>query len=182
VHSVFINPFLKAAVNVLQTMAFTETQVGEPFLKGKTPLSEGDVTGIVGLTGDKNGSLAVSFSEAAILQVVSNMFGEACKEMNDEVRDAVGELTNMISGDARRILAEQGYQFQAAIPTVIDGKGHKICHAFPGPVLVIPFTVGEGGMCFMEVCFAESDSRRGVHESKSARVRVPNVQTHTLDD
>ena len=114
-------------------MAFTETQVGKPFFKGKTPLSEGDVTGIVGLTGDKNGSLAVSFSEAAILQVVSNMFGEACKEMNDDVRDAVGEITNMICGDARRILAEQGYQFQAAIPTVIDGKGHKICHAFRWP-------------------------------------------------
>ena len=33
----FINPFLEAVVNVLQTMAFTETQVGKPFLKGKTP-------------------------------------------------------------------------------------------------------------------------------------------------
>src|SRR5215510_1623706 len=156
----FVNPFLEAVVNVLQTMAFTETQVGKPFLKGKTPLSEGDVTGIVGLTGDKHGSLAVSFSEAAILQVVSNMFGEACKAMNDDVRDAVGELTNMICGDARRILAEQGHQFQAAIPTVIDGKGHKICHAFPGSVLVIPFTIGEAGKCFLEVCLTESDSRQ----------------------
>jgi chemotaxis protein CheX len=64
----FINPFLEAAVNVLQTMAFTETQVGKPFLKSKTPLSQGDVTGIVGLTGNQHGSLAVSFSEAAILQ------------------------------------------------------------------------------------------------------------------
>jgi chemotaxis protein CheX len=155
----FINPFLEAAVKVLQTMAFTETQVGKPFLKGKTPLSEGDVTGIVGLTGAKHGSLAVSFSEVAILQVVSNMFGEACKEMNDDIRDAVGEITNMICGDARRILAEQGHQFQAAIPTVIDGKGHKICHPLPGPVLVIPFAVGEAGKCFLEVCLTESDSR-----------------------
>ena len=121
----FINPFLAAVVHVLQTMAFTETRVGKPCLKGKSPLSQGDVTGIVGLIGEQHGSLAVSFSEAAILQVVSNMFGEECKEINDEVRDAVGELTNMICGDARRILAEQGHQFQAAIPTVIDGKGHK---------------------------------------------------------
>jgi chemotaxis protein CheX len=61
----------------------------------------------------------------------------------------------MICGDARRILAEQGYQFQAAIPTVIEGKGHKICHTFPGPVLVIPFTIGQDGLFFVEVCFAE---------------------------
>jgi chemotaxis protein CheX len=165
----FINPFLEAAVNVLQTMAFTETQVGKPFLKGKTPLSESDVTGIVGLTGDKHGSLAVSFSGAAILQVVSNMFGEACKEVNDDVRDAVGEITNMICGDARRILAEHGHHFQAAIPTVIDGKGHKICHPLPGPVLVIPFAVGEEGMCFLEVCLTESDARQ-VRTPKTPRL------------
>jgi chemotaxis protein CheX len=167
----FINPFLEAAVNVLRTMAFTETQVGAPFLKGKTPLSQGDVTGIVGLIGHKNGSLAVSFSETAILQVVSNMFGEVCKEMNDEVRDAVGEITNMICGDARRILAEHGHQFEAAIPTVIDGKGHKLCHPFPGPVLVIPFTVGEDGKCFLEVCLAESDSW---HVRTPQPPRLPN--------
>jgi chemotaxis protein CheX len=87
------------------------------------------------------------------------MFGEACKEMNDDIRDAVGEITNMICGAARRILAERGYHFQAAIPTVIDGKGHKICHPLPGPVLVIPFAVGEEGGCFLEVCLTESDSR-----------------------
>lgn len=152
----FINPFLEAAVKVLQTMAFTEPQVHKPFLKTRTPLSQGDITGIVGLTGDMHGSLAVSFSEDAILQIVSNMFGEACKEMNDDVRDAVGEITNMICGDARRILAEQGYHFQGAIPTVIDGKNHRICHAFPGPVLVIPCTVGEAGVFFLEVCFEEN--------------------------
>jgi chemotaxis protein CheX len=121
-------------------------------------VSQGDITGIVGLTGDTNGSLAVSFSEAAILQVVSNMFGEAFKEINDEVSDAVGEITNMICGDARRILAEKGYQFQGAIPTVIDGKNHKICHVFRGPVLVIPFTIGEAGGFFVEVCFGENRS------------------------
>jgi chemotaxis protein CheX len=156
----FINPFLQAAVTVLKTMAFTEAQVGKPFLKGKTPLSQGDITSIVGLTGEVNGSLAVSFSEAAILQVVSNMFGEAFKEINDEVRDAVGELSNMISGDARRILESEGHQFQAALPTVIEGKSHKICHPMPGPVLVIPFTIGVDAGFFLEVCFEQSDSRQ----------------------
>ncbi len=154
----FINPFLEAAVKVLQTMAFTEPRVGEPFLKGKTPLSQGDITGIVGLTGATKGSLAVSFSETAILQVVSNMLGEAFKEMNDEVRDAVGEITNMICGDARRMLAEIGYQFQGAIPTIIEGKNHKICHVFRGSILVIPFTIGEEGVFFLEVCFEENRS------------------------
>jgi chemotaxis protein CheX len=155
-HVAFINPFQEAAVKVLQTMAFTEPQVDKPFLKTRTLLAQGDITGIVGLTGDMHGSLVVSFSEDAILQVVSHMLGEACKEMNDDVRDAVGEITNMICGDARRRLAEQGYHFQGAIPTVIDGKNHRIRHVFPGPILVIPFTIGEAGVFFLEVCFQEN--------------------------
>jgi len=158
-HVEFINPFLQATVNVLQTMAFTQPQVGQPFLKSKTTLSQGDITGVVGLTGDIHGSLAVSFSEAAILQIVSNMFGEVCKEINAEVRDAVGEISNMICGDARRLLADKGYQFQGAIPTVIEGKHHKICHACPGPILLIPFTVSETGTFFVEVCFEGCDRR-----------------------
>jgi len=32
------------------------------------------------------------------------MFGEEMKEINNEIADAVGELTNMISGQARKEL------------------------------------------------------------------------------
>jgi chemotaxis protein CheX len=98
----FINPFLGAVVNVLKTMAFTDPTPGKPFVKTSNELSQGDVTGVIGLTGPVKGSIAVSFTEAAILHVVSNMFGEPLSEINCEVEDAVGELSNMICGDARR--------------------------------------------------------------------------------
>ncbi|HEY7492905.1 MAG TPA: chemotaxis protein CheX, partial [Candidatus Tectomicrobia bacterium] len=63
----FINPVLEAVINVLKTMAFTDPTPGKPFLKKKGDPSQGDITGIVGMTGPVNGSLAVSFSESAIL-------------------------------------------------------------------------------------------------------------------
>lgn len=146
-----INPFLKAAANVLKTMALTEPKPGKPFLKQKNELSQGDVTGVVGLTGTVNGSFALSFSEPAILHVVSNMFGEPCQSINPEVEDAVGELSNMICGDARRLLQEAGYDFQGSIPVVISGKGHRICPAFPGPSIVMPFSISDGASFFVEV-------------------------------
>jgi chemotaxis protein CheX len=152
----FINPFLEAVVNVLKTMAFADPQPGKPFLKKRCELSQGDITGVIGLTGPVKGSLAVSFSDAAILHVVSNMFGEECTEVNSEVEDAVGELSNMICGDARRILEGLGYQFQGSIPAVISGKGHKITHSVPGPSIVMPFTIGDGHPFFIEACFEAS--------------------------
>jgi len=145
-----INPFINATTNVLSTMAFVQCKVGKPYLK-KDDKAKGDVTGVIGLTGDSNGTIAVTFDQGSILKIVSNMFGEEMTELNHEVADAVGELVNMISGQARRELEELGRLFHAAIPTVISGRGHCVTHYTDGPKIAIPFTT-EGGSFIMEVC------------------------------
>ncbi len=146
-----INPFINATINVLKTMAFMTVEAGTPYLK-KDYTAEGDVTGIIGITGEVNGSVSVTFDEGSILQIVSNMFGEDMKELNSEIADAVGEISNMISGQARKDLEEEGKVFQAAIPSVITGKNHVIRHITNGPRVAIPFTTGDGNFT-IEVCF-----------------------------
>lgn len=64
----------------------------------------------------------------------------------------MGEITNMISGDARRELAEKGHTLKGAIPSVISGKNHTIKHMSNGPAIAIPFTTA-GGPFIVEVCF-----------------------------
>ena len=139
----FINPFLEGTISVLKTMAFVEPKAGKPYLKTDS-LARGDISGIIGLTGSATGSLALSFSEAAILKIVSNMVGENIKTMSDEIKDAVGEITNMISGVARKNLEVDGFYIQAAIPTVVTGKNHSITHVSGGQSLIIPFEIAEG--------------------------------------
>lgn len=148
----YINPFLNATANVLKTMAFTEAKPGKPYRKDDQ-MAEGDVTGIIGITGATEGSLSITFSEASICGIVSNMFGEDMPEINDEVKDAVGEITNMICGDARRELGEKGINLSAAIPSVISGKGHTIKHMTKGPAIAIPFSTNAGSFV-VEVCFS----------------------------
>lgn len=144
----YINPFLEATVNVVKTMAFLELRPGKPFLK-KGAMAQGDVSGIIGLTGEVAASLSVSFEFGLIAAIMKNMLGDEIDEINDEVRDAVGEITNMISGDARRILQQQGLNLSASIPTIITGKGHTIKHIIEVAVVVIPFE-GEGGKVVVE--------------------------------
>lgn len=146
----FINPFLEGTMDVLQTMARVEPTVGKPYLK-KGNQARGDVSGIIGMTGSARGSLALSFSEKSILMIVSNMLGEKYMEINDEVRDAVGEITNMISGVARKKMEAQGYNISAAIPTVVSGKDHAILHVLGGPSIIVPFEVGNGAF-YVDVC------------------------------
>ncbi|MCG8640441.1 MAG: chemotaxis protein CheX [Desulfobacterales bacterium] len=146
-----VNPFINATINVLETMAFVNVEAGKPYLK-RDNVAVGDVSGVLGLTGIANGTIAVTFEERCILTVVSNMFGETMTELNSEIADAVGELTNMISGQARRELEEMGKVFKAAIPSVITGRNHSITHYTEGPKIAIPFST-DGGKFTIEVCF-----------------------------
>lgn len=147
-----INPFLVAAMHVLKTMAGVEVSPGKPFMK-KDSLATGDVSAIIGITGVASGSMALVFTEKCILAIASNLLGEAYTELNDEVKDAVGELTNMICGDGRRRLAEQGFSLQAGIPTIVSGKNHSITHFAKGPRLAVPFQTTHGDF-MVEVAFA----------------------------
>jgi len=148
----FINPFLASILNVLSTMANTQARPGKPVLK-KGHQAMGDVTGMIGMTGEKTrGSLAITFTGAAIRTITSRMLGEEQPELDETVADMVGEITNMVTGGAKRILSEQGYRFDMAIPTTIIGKDHQIYHKTSGPIIVIPFEV-EGADFFIEVCF-----------------------------
>ena len=90
-----VNPFIEATLHVLSSLAFTKASAGKPYLK-KDQLATGDVSGIVGLSGEARGTISVSFSENSILSIVSNMFGELVNEINDEVKDAVGEILNIV--------------------------------------------------------------------------------------
>ncbi len=149
-----INPFISATVEVLETMAFTKAEAGKPYLK-KENVATGDVSGVIGLIGEKNASVSISFTEMCIVKIVSSMLGEEYDSLNDDIKDAVGELTNMISGQARKMLDEIGYKFDAAIPTVIVGKNHVISHASRGPMIAIPFNTADGSFT-IEVCFDET--------------------------
>jgi len=151
-----INPFINATSNILETMAFVKSEAGKPYLKNDTT-AQGDVSGIVGFIGDTNGTVAVTFDELCILKIVSNMFGEEMQEINDEISDAVGELTNMISGQARKELAEMDKVFEGTIPTVITGKNHKLETKTQGPKVAIPFTTDFGSFT-IEVCLEKTSS------------------------
>jgi chemotaxis protein CheX len=146
-----INSFLEATVSVIKTMSSVDLAPGKPFLK-KGSISNGDISGIVGMTGESEGSLSLSFSKECILHIVSNMFGEPFTEITEEVKDAVGEFTNMISGDARRRLETAGILYQGAIPSVITGPEHEIRHVTKEPIISIPFDSANGGF-HLELCF-----------------------------
>ena len=148
-----LNPFIEATCHVLSSMALTTATAGTPYLK-KDARARGDVTGIVGLIGEARGTISMSFTESCILSIVSTMFGEEMTEINDEVKDAVGEILNIVSGQARQKLETMGRLLKGSIPTVISGRNHTITHITRQPIVAVPFE-SEKGSFTIEICIEE---------------------------
>ena len=168
----FINPFLDGAVEVLTKMARMKPVAGKPFAKSNDS-AYGDVSGIIGMTGDAIGSLALTFSEECIIGIVSNMLGESYKEINKEVMDTVGELTNMISGASRKLMEKDNLKVFAAIPSVIFGKDHSVRHVVRGMSIVIPFHT-ESGDFVIDVCL-QSQLKKNEEKPVSSKQAVQDM-------
>ncbi|MHC1728879.1 MAG: chemotaxis protein CheX [Syntrophobacteraceae bacterium] len=132
-------------------MAGIEANPGKPFLKSNGQAS-GDVSAIIGFTGAVRGSMALIFTESCLKTIASSLFGEVFDQINEEVKDAAGEVSNMICGDARRRLSEAGINLKGGIPAVVSGRHHSVEHNVPGPSLAIPFET-PGGNFIVEVAF-----------------------------
>ena len=97
----FINPFLSSMLNVMSTMAQTELTPEKPRLK-KNEVAKGDVSGLIGMVSDQaKGSLSITFEANLALEVMNRMLGESPDEINEEVTDMVGEITNMVTGGCK---------------------------------------------------------------------------------
>ncbi len=144
-------PFITATVTVLSTMARVTPVAGKPYVK-KNNVAQGDVSGLVGVTGDKTGSVSISFTKVCAITIVKNMLGDDIQDLLTDVKDAVGEITNMISGQARAGLAEMGIVLQGSTPTVIMGDNHSISHVTNAPIMAIPFSTPNGDFT-IEFCF-----------------------------
>ena len=148
-----INPFIEATLSVLETSASVESSPLKPYIKKKT-VAKGDVSGMINLTGQYNASVSISFTSECILKIVSTMFGEEITKMNEDVEDAVGELSNMIAGQVTTSISGLGDSLKAVFSKVLSDKGHSITHIVEKPILALPFDTGSGGFT-IEVCFKE---------------------------
>ena len=146
-----VKPFVQATINVLSSMTGLSPVPGKPYIKN-TDKAQGDVSAIVGITGCKSGAIALSFSQSCAIALVKGMLGDAIEDIIADTRDAVGEITNMISGQARATLSEMDLPLQGSTPSIIFGANHSL--SFPGQVttVAIPFETDYGTFT-LEFCF-----------------------------
>ncbi len=119
----YIIPFIKSVQNVFETMLQLPVQMGQPELK--QPGEEGhDISAIIGMSGDVEGSVVLSFPTTTAVRVVTIFTGTELEPSHEDFADAVGELVNMVSGGAKAQF--DGKDVQISCPSVVIGQCHQV--------------------------------------------------------
>jgi len=136
----YINPFLKSVKNVFNTMINVPFTLGKPGLK-KDNIPSYEISGIIGISGEVTGCVVVSLSQGVAIQLASALLDEEVGSMNDDCADAIGEIANMVAGDAKRDFPKGNTS--VSIPTVVIGK-HKVAYPSSIPIISIPCKTNSG--------------------------------------
>lgn len=148
-----VNPVIQAIVDTLEKIGSISLKVQKPFIKMDS-IARGDITSLITLRGDTSGTIGMSFSGKCILFIVSKMLGEQMTELNDDIKDALGEITNMISGHLTQLFEMMGQNLKASLSQVIMGKNHTISYNSDSVVLAVPCITAHGEI-LLEMCFEE---------------------------
>lgn len=121
----FINPFVKAAIDVLRSELGSDVERGKLRLES-SPSSNHDIAVMIGLTGKAQGVVLYGMSLETGRKIVSHMMGQDCEDFDALAQSGIAEMGNVITGHASRGLSENGYQCNITPPTLIVGQNTMI--------------------------------------------------------
>ncbi len=84
-----------------------------------------DVTAIIGVNGSLMGNVLYGFSGDTPYYIASTLMGEKITTMDSVTLSALGEIANMITGNAATQLAAAGYPCEISPPVLIEPAGSK---------------------------------------------------------
>jgi len=135
-----VKAFLGALRETLSTMAMLEVEVDETTACERLEGSL-DVSATLGLCGEREGLLVLSFDGGLASRVVAAMLGVGEDEVGDDLCDGVGEVANMVAGSAKTILEESDHRFSLSLPATIEGAKHEVTPSTRTPGVLVRCSV-----------------------------------------
>jgi len=125
--------FVDGVTNYFETVSNEPAEVGTPYLISDINQNLMDFTGIIGISGNHKGSVFFTAPRALLVHLLNDL--GILSTRDDKLMDLVGEVSNTVSGNARR---EFGDQFLLSVPVVLRGKSDDIAIAKTVEIYVIP--------------------------------------------
>jgi chemotaxis protein CheX len=132
-----VNPFVEAAMRVVTQIAGIEVRRGHLSYKAAVEPSFG-VSIIIGIYGFLTGQIVYSLDGALASRLVDKMLaGKSPDEKKIMFLDALGEVANMITGNATSLLNQRRDQvLNITTPAIVSGNNMSV-HLVRKPALVL---------------------------------------------
>lgn len=126
INAEFVNPFLEAATGVFKSILNAELRRGRVSIKEQTHPTH-QVSIIIGIVGAANGQVVFNTSEEAAIKMAQHMNPQMTdSEVNAEYPDIVGEIANMIVGNAMNLFNSKGTNLDITPPSVVTGTNVNV--------------------------------------------------------
>jgi chemotaxis protein CheX len=112
----------QAVEEIFSSMIFMDVQ---PTAESTGPGEGQMLSGMIGFAGDLKGTILLHLPEAVALAITNAFLELDLEEIDSEVKDAIGELTNMVAGGIKYHLQGDNQGIQLSIPSVISGKKYS---------------------------------------------------------
>jgi chemotaxis protein CheX len=123
--SQLIDAIRRSAIDVFATMLGVELGAGEASIERDTPAAHDGVVSFVGVAGAWAGTGVVVCSPELACRICNLMLMTDNNAVNEEVLDAVAEVTNMIIGCVKNDIEGLVGPLGLSIPTVVFGKNFR---------------------------------------------------------
>ena len=134
-------PFIESTTSIFSKMLGWDLALGNS-KKSNHFQSNHDISGIIGFSGALRGTIVIGLDQEFAFAAAEAFFGGKPTSVDAEVMDMVGELVNMIGGNAKERMTITGVSL--GLPTVICGKGHRVSFDPGAQVQILPFSCPHG--------------------------------------
>jgi chemotaxis protein CheX len=154
-HEELVQLIHSASAEVFSTMLSMEPSPGEAYIDSGHSLLQNGVVSLIGLAGEWVGTGSISCTAPFACQIASQLMLAQYEAVNEDVLDAVAEVTNMIIGNVKSSLEERLGPMGLSIPTVVYGRNFCSRTAGRQSWTVVPFHAG-GERLQVQLCLAPS--------------------------
>lgn len=133
------NEIFQGAQDVFSTMLSMELE--REIFSGSI---RSNLTSMIGLGGGIRGVLAIHCPASVAKAITAGFVGIEVEELDEDVKDAIGEIANMVAGNLKVSYASIGVNVELAIPTSIVGEKYRVSGMGEAKRIVVPVKMSEG--------------------------------------
>lgn len=144
---------VKSAQDVFSTMLMVDLE-SEDFLLNQRQVFLSNITSMIGLGGDIRGVLAIHCPAVVAKDITSGFLGMEVTQLDDDVKDAMGEIANMVAGNLKVAYSKISLNIELAIPTSVVGESINVnvCGAARAERIIVPLKMA-GEIFWIELMY-----------------------------